>query len=141
MSKRLSIDDYPLAEKRPQEVKGNRGLSLESITLDAVVAGDVDMADLLITASSLRMQAEISAAAGRFTLAANLERGAELTNVPQTVIMEIYELLRPGRVLEKAQLLEAAERLRGQYGARHMAVFVEEAADVYERRGLFTFRY
>ncbi len=70
MSKPLTIDDYPLVEKRPHDVKGQRGLTFEEITLDAVVAGDVGMEDLRITASSLRMQAEIAAAAGRHALAA-----------------------------------------------------------------------
>ncbi len=57
------------------------------------------------------------------------------------MIMEVYELLRPGRATEKAQLLAAAASLRNEYDASRIAAFVEEAADVYERRGLFTFRY
>jgi len=61
--------------------------------------------------------------------------------VPQTVIMQTYELLRPGRAKDRQTLLDAAERLRRDHGAERMAAFVEEAAEVYERRGLFTFRY
>jgi len=52
--------------------------------------------------------------------------------------MRVYELLRPGRAKDKAPLLEAAARLRAEFGAERMARFVEEAAAVYERRGLFT---
>jgi propanediol dehydratase small subunit len=35
----------------------------------------------------------------------------------------------------------AAQRLRDEFGAERLAAFLEEAADVYERRGLFRFRY
>lgn len=138
---RLGIEDYPLAEKRPQDVKSKRGTGLDEITLDAVLSGKVEMDDLRITAVALRQQAEIAEAAGRATLAANFLRAAELVDIPQNVVMEIYELLRPGRALQKQKLLDAASRLRLDYVAPRMAAFVEEAADVYERRGLFTFRY
>lgn len=137
----LGIEDYPLAEKRPEEVKGRRGKSLDEITLDAVVGCRVDMEDLRITDHALRQQAEIARAAGRPTLAANFERAAELTLVPQDVIMEVYEQLRPGRAKNRSVLDAAAARLRDEFGAHRMAAFVEEAAEVYERRGLFTFRF
>jgi glycerol dehydratase small subunit/propanediol dehydratase small subunit len=55
--------------------------------------------------------------------------------------MQVYELLRPGRAKTKQQLLDAAQLLRGRYGAEGMAAFVEEAAETYEERGLFTFRF
>jgi propanediol dehydratase small subunit len=139
--KRLGIADYPLAETRPAEVRGARGVSLEDITLDAVIEGRVGMEDLRITPEALLQQAEIAEAAGRPTLAANYRRASELTRVPQVVVMETYELLRPGRTRDKQALLAAAARLRDEYGAQRMAEFVEEAAEVYERRGLFTFRY
>jgi len=139
--KRLAIADYPLAETRPAEVRGARGLSLDDITLEAVIDGRVEMEDLRITPEALLQQAEIADAAGRPTLAANFRRASELTSVPQPVIMETYELLRPGRARTKQALLAAAARLRAEFGAERMAGFVEEAAEVYERRGLFTFRY
>ena len=139
--KRLGIPDYPLAETRPDQVRGARGLSLEDITLDAVIEGRVGMEDLRITADALLQQAEIADAAGRPTLADNFRRASELIAVPQPVIMEIYELLRPGRAPGKQAMLDAATRLRSEFGAERIAAFVEEAADVYQRRGLFTFRY
>jgi len=61
--------------------------------------------------------------------------------VPQDVIMQTYELLRPGRAASRAAMVEAAQGLRDTYGAVRMAAFVEEAAEVYERRGLFRSRY
>ncbi len=138
---KLTTADYPLAEKRPELVAGKRGQSLDAITLDAVLSGAITMDDLAITATALRQQAEISRDAGRATLAQNFERAAELTAVPQDVIMRFYELLRPGRASSKQVLIDAANELQTNYQAHAMAAFVTEAADVYERRGLFKKRF
>ncbi len=137
----LTIADYPLAEKRPGIVRGKRGKPLGDITLEAVLDGRVTLEDLCITTGALQQQAEIARDAGRPTLAQNFERAAELVDVPQDVIMRIYELLRPGRAKNKAELLQAANDLGKTYGAARMVAFIEEAADVYERRGLFAQRY
>jgi propanediol dehydratase small subunit len=133
--------DYPLAETQPEEISGTRGKRLSDITLDAVLAGDVTMEDLRITPDALNAQAEISRDAGRPTLALNFERAAELVNVPQEFIMKVYELLRPGGRTSKQQLLDAAATLRTVYGATRIAAFVEEAAETYEQRGLYTYRF
>lgn len=137
----LSVSDYPLAEKRPDVVQTNAGKGIQDITLDGVLSGHVTLEDLRITSRALRQQAEIARAASRPTLAQNFERGAELVNVPQDVIMRIYELLRPGRAESKNELLAAAKELRETYRATEVANFVEEAAEVYERRALFKRRY
>ena len=141
MTEKLTIADYPMAEVRPERVRGARGKALDDITLDSVVAGDVAMDDLRITPEALLAQAEIARAAGRPTLAANFERASEMVEVPQQVLMETYELLRPGRAPDKSRLVSAARRMRDEFGAERLAAFLEEAADVYERRGLFRFRY
>ncbi len=142
MSKdQLTAADYPLAERRPEAVTGKRGKCLEALTLDAVVGGSVTLEDLRITTKALRQQAEIARDAGRPTLAGNFDRAAELVDVPQETIMRVYELLRPGRARSKADLTAAAAELRDTYGAKLMAAFVEEAAEVYDRRGLFKSRF
>jgi propanediol dehydratase small subunit len=141
MNDKLTIVDYPLSEKRPELIAGQRGRKLGDITLDALVSGEVQMEDLRITRQALQYQAEIARAAGRPTLAENFERGGELVDVPEDVIMRVYELLRPGRASEKTALIEAAKVLRRDYGAAKLADFIEEAAEVYERRGLFTYRF
>lgn len=138
---KLTAADYPLAEKRPELIRGPGGKPLEDMSLDALIAGEVALEDLRITPAALGMQAEIARDANRAMLAANFDRAAELVDVPQDVIMEVYELLRPGRAGSKAALIEAAQTLRETYHAERMAAFVEEAAEVYERRGLFTYRY
>jgi propanediol dehydratase small subunit len=142
MSKELlSVADYPLAEKRPEIVKTKAGKGIEDITLDCVLSDQVTLEDLRITGRALRQQAEIARAAGRPTLAQNFERGAELVDVPQDIIMRTYELLRPGRAKSKDELLAAAKELRDVHGANAVAAFIEEAAEVYERRALFKQRY
>jgi propanediol dehydratase small subunit len=140
-SRPLSIADYPLAEKRPELVETKAGKGLDEITLDGILSGGVTLDDLRITAAALRQQAEIARAAGRDTLAANFERGAELVDVPQNVLMQVYELLRPGRATSKDELSAAAKTLRDNYGAENVAAFIEEAAEVYERRALFKRRF
>ena len=141
MTAKLTVADYPLAETRSDRIKGKRGKSLDDITLESVVAGRVTMEDLRITPQALADQAEISRAAGRPTLALNFERAAELVGVPQDFIMSSYEMLRPGRARSREQLLEVANTFRQVYKADRMAKFIEEAADTYERRGLFTYRF
>jgi len=141
MTAKLTVADYPLAETRSDRIKGKRGKSLDDITLESVVAGRVTMEDLRITPQALADQAEISRAAGRPTLALNFERAAELVGVPQDFIMSSYEMLRPGRAKSREQLLEVANTFRQVYKAERMAKFIEEAADTYERRGLFTYRF
>jgi propanediol dehydratase small subunit len=135
------IADYPLAETRPGEVHALSGKPMAAITLDAVLAGEIGMDDLRIDGAALHRQAAIARAAGRATLARNFERGADLVAVPNEVIMRVYDLLRPGRAGSKDELLAAARTLRDDYGATTVAAFVEEAAEVYDRRGLFRFRF
>lgn len=140
-SRRLTVADYPLAETQSARIKGKRGLALDAITLDAVTGGKVTMEDLQIIPQALRDQAEIAADAGRPTLALNFHRAAELVEVPQELIMSTYELLRPGRAKAKAELTARATLLRCDYKAHAIADFIDEAAEVYAKRGLFTRRY
>ena len=137
----FTVKDYPLAEKHPDKVKGARGKSLADITLDAVLDGSVTIEDLRITPEALAAQAEVARAAGRPRLADNFLRAADLVGVPQDDIMRAYELLRPGRATAKDELLAVARNMRNTYKATRIADFIAEAADVYERRGLFTKRF
>ncbi len=139
--KKLTVADYPLAETRGAQVVGKRGLAVNDITLDAVLAGRVTMQDLQITPKALQDQAEIAQDAGRPTLALNFQRAAELVEVPQDLIMSTYELLRPGRAKSKQDLLDRASVFRDQYSAPAIADFITEAAQVYEKRGVFTYRF
>lgn len=126
--------DYPLATKRPELVKTPTGKSLSDITLEAVLKGEITPQDVRITPETLEMQAEIAEKVGRPQFARNLRRAAELTQIPDQRILEIYRALRPYRST-KEELLAIADELEQKYGARMNAALVREAAEVYERRG------
>ena len=138
---KLTQKDYPIAETQPSKVKGKRGIALSELTMDAVLEGRVALEDLQITPEALLKQAEIAKSVGRATLSANLERAAEMNQLPNSEVMEIYELLRPGRAGSKSTLLEAAQKIRSRYSAEGLAEFIEEAAEFYDKRGLFKKRY
>jgi propanediol dehydratase small subunit len=137
----LTARDYPIAETRPDDVTGNRGKALSSLTMEAVLSGDISMEDLRISPRALEQQAEISKSVGRSTLAKNFERAAEMAQIPQDEVMAIYELLRPGRAASKDSLLDVAQKLRDELNAPLLADFIEEASRFYEMRGLFQKRY
>jgi propanediol dehydratase small subunit len=89
----------------------------------------------------LRLQAQVAREAGRPKLAENFERAAEMVAIPAEAIFEIYEKLRPGRARDAGELQAIASRLRIEHGAERLAVLIEEAAGVYEARGLFGVRF
>ena len=129
--------DYPLGTRRPDLVRTPGGLALAELTLDALRAGSLDASEMRATADTLRLQGEVARAAGRSELAANLDRAAELTAVPDEVILEIYTALRPHRSTAE-QLERWAERLEQEFGATMTAAFVREAKEVYAKRNLLS---
>ena len=132
---------YPVGEKQPDRVRTRNGRRLHDLTLDNLLAGLVSESDFGITTEGLRLQAEIAERAGRPNLAQNLRRGAEVVEIPDKVLLDVYELLRPGRAQNAEQLRAAANQLRDTYGAKETASLLEEAAQVYERRGIFQRRF
>lgn len=128
------IRDYPLGARRPDLVTTPAGVPLNGVTLDAVREGTLSGGEIRATPQTLRLQAEVAAAAGRTQLAENLERAAELASVPDDVLLEIYTALRPRRATA-GELEEWASRLDG-LDARRTAAFVREAAAAYAERGL-----
>lgn len=126
--------DYPLASKRPELVRSASGLQLSDITLEKVIAGDIQFKDIKIRPETLEYQAQIAESAGRPHLAANMRRAAEMTRIPDERVLEIYNALRPYRCT-KQELVDIAAELESKYQATICATLVREAADVYERRG------
>jgi propanediol dehydratase small subunit len=126
---------YPVGEKQPERIQSRTGIPFQDVTLEAVRAGRVGSDDLTIHADTLRMQAEAAAAGGYRQLATNLRRAAELVNVPNKRLLEIYEALRPRRSTY-AQLLALGDELETQYGAVENAGFVRQAAEAYRDQGL-----
>jgi propanediol dehydratase small subunit len=88
-----------------------------------------------ISAETLRAQADIARQAGYTKLAENLARAAELTSVPNDDVLQMYDLLRPGRA-SHADMIALAEQLEQMYLAPLCAALVREAAAIYQQRGL-----
>ena len=132
---------YPVGEKQPERVRTRNGRPLRDLTLDNLLAGHVTASDFGITAEGLRLQAAVAEQAGRPNLAQNLRRGAELVEIPDHVLLDVYELLRPGRARSAEDLRAAAKQILDTYGAKETASLIEEAALVYERRGIFQRRF
>lgn len=120
---------YPLREAAGLRAASGRRLE------DVAEGGELSMADLSISAETLRAQARVARAAGYGQLAENLERAAELTAVPNAEVLRMYEALRPGRT-SHAGLLALAETLETRYGAAACGRLVREAAEAYRARGL-----
>ena len=132
---------YPVGEKHSDSVRTRNGHPLRDLTLDNLLAGQIAVSDFGITAEGLRLQAAIAERAGRPKLAQNLRRGAELVEIPDNVLLDVYELLRPGRAQSADDLRATSNQLRDTYGAKETAALLEEAALVYERRGVFKRRF
>jgi propanediol dehydratase small subunit len=132
---------YPASERQADRICSPGGHRLNDLTLKNALAGKLTAQDIGITPEALRHQSEVARSVGRSCLANNFERGAELTSVSQDEILETYELLRPGRARNKQELLDLAGRYRESHAAPHIARLIEEAAEVYELRGLFQKRF
>lgn len=130
---KVTKDQYPLADKAPELIKTVTGVAFNDITYEKVISGEIAGDDLRISPEVLEMQAQISESAGNAAFATNLRRAKELIPVPDERLIEIYNALRPYRST-KQELLDIANELEGQYGAKVCAAFVRESADVYEIR-------
>ena len=132
---------YPLSENHSDELRAANGFRIDELTMENILSDKVTMEDIQIATETLNHQAEIAAAAKRHPLAVNFRRAAEMTRLPNELIMEIYEMLRPGRAVDRASLDAIAQRLRKEFGAEKLALFLEEAAEIYTRHGVFSKRF
>ena len=121
-----------MAEETP--VRALSGKDVGQLTVEAVRAGEVGVADLRVHPETLERQAAVAGRHGNPQLAENLRRAAELTRLPDDEVLAIYEALRPGRSTP-GQLTELAASLAGR-GLPRCAALLTEAAEVYARRGL-----
>jgi propanediol dehydratase small subunit len=111
------------------------GRSLQELTVEKVLAGDLTAEDFRTSAETLRQQANAAESGGYRQLAENLRRAAELTCISNAEVLEIYNQLRPGRS-NYDSLSALAERLEKEYEATLTAALVREAAEVYRQRGI-----
>jgi propanediol dehydratase small subunit len=120
-------------------VRTKSGRALDELTIEAVLAGELTVADFRISGETLRHQADSAEAAGYRQLAENLRRAAELTRLSNQEVLDVYDALRPGRTTYD-QLIALAERLEKEHQARLTAGLVREAAQVYLERGVIKVR-
>ena len=116
------------------DIRALSGKPVDGLTVEAVRAGEVGVADLRIHPDTLERQAAVAEQHGNPQLAENLRRAAELTRLPDDEVLAVYEALRPGRSTP-AQLAGLAASLAAR-GLPRCAALLTEAADIYARRGL-----
>ena len=111
------------------------GKNLEELTFEGILSGDLKPEDFRISRETLRCQADAAEAGGYQHLALNLRRAAELTDVSNEEVLELYNNLRPGRATYR-NLIATADRLEKTLNAPLTAALVREAAEAYRMRGL-----
>ncbi len=126
---------YPLGEYEAEQITSRTGKKLSDITLDAVKRGEIRADDIKISKDVLKKQGEVSLASGNEPMAKNFERAAELVDVPDEVILSMYNKLRPHRST-KLELVMMADELLSKYNAKNCAKLVIETAEIYEKRGI-----
>lgn len=129
------MSKYPLGQNEADTITSKTGKSLSQITLDEVKRGNVTAEDIKISAEMLKRQGQVAAAADNPQMEANFERASELVNVPDEIILNMYNKLRPNRSTKRELVLMAQELLE-KYQAPHCAKLVLEAAEIYEKRGI-----
>ena len=88
-----------------------------------------------ISKEMLYAQGQVAKENGNDPMEKNFERAAELVDVPDDVILKMYDKLRPNRST-KLELVLMAQELLEKYNAKNCARLVMEAAEVYEKRGI-----
>ncbi len=126
---------YPLGKYEADTITSKTGKRLDQITLEEIRRGNVTADDIKISSEMLRRQGQVAEDADNPQMKANFERAAELVNVPDDVILGMYNKLRPNRCT-KRELVLMAQELMEKYQAPHCAKLVLEAAEIYEKRGI-----
>ena len=126
---------YPLGELEKEQIRSKTGKKLTEITLDEVMKGHISSDDIKISKEMLKAQGQVAKETGKDPMEKNFERAAELVDVPDDVILKMYDKLRPNRST-KLELVQMAQELIEKYNAKNCARLVMEAAEVYEKRGI-----
>lgn len=126
---------YPLGEHERERIVSRTGKKLSDITLDEVLKGHISSDDIKIAPETLKAQGQVAKEAGNGPMEKNFERAAELTRVPDDIILKMYNKLRPNRSTRQ-ELEQMAQELQNTCQAPNCAQLVREAAEVYEKRGI-----
>ena len=120
------MSSYPLGQSEADTITSRTGKKLSQITLDEVKKGNVTADDIKISAETLKKQGQVAKEADNPAMEANFQRAAELVDVPDDVILNMYTNLRPNRST-KLELAQMAKELLEVYHAPHCAKLVLEA--------------
>jgi len=126
---------YPLGEYEKDRIQSKTGKKLTEISLDAVMKGQISSDDIKISKETLKAQGQVARENDNLPMEKNFERAAELVDVPDDVILKMYDKLRPNRST-KLELVMMAQELIEKYNAKNCARLVMEAVEVYEKRGV-----
>lgn len=126
---------YPLGEYEKDSIKSKTGKKLTEITLDEVIKGHISSDDIKISKETLKAQGQVARENGNDSMEKNFERAAELVDVPDDVILKMYDKLRPNRST-KLELVLMAQELIEKYHAKNCAKLVMEVVEIYEKRGV-----
>jgi len=131
----VTAADYPILQKHPDWVKTPDGRPVASIDLSTIQRGEVENKDIRISREMLLTQAKVAESAGKPQVAENFRRAAEMTGVPDELVIQMYDKLRPNRATHE-ELLGMADTLENRYQAARCAKLVREAAEIYQKRGI-----
>ena len=126
---------YPLGEFEKDSIKSKTGKKLNEITIEEIKKGKITANDIKISKETLKKQAQVAENADNLQLAMNFERATELVDVPDDIILSMYNKLRPNRSTKK-ELLDLADELKNKYSAVNCGKLVLEAVEIYEKRGV-----
>ncbi len=127
--------NYPLGEYEKDTITSKSGKKLKDITLQEVRNGNVTAEDIKISKETLMKQGQVCRENDNPIMAENMERASELVDVPDDVILKMYNKLRPNRATYEELVLMAQELLE-KYKAPRCAKMVLEAAEIYKKRGV-----
>ena len=126
---------YPFGEHEAEHITSRTGKKLTDSTLEEVKKNHVTSEDIKISKDMLNAQGQVAREMGNDSMEKNFARAAELVDVPDELILKMYDKLRPNRST-KLELVQMAQELLEKYNARNCASMVMEAIEIYEKRGI-----
>ena len=121
--------------REPDVRRRQRAVAVADITLENVRLGKIVAEDLAIRRETLLQQAQTAEAEGYPQLARNFRRAAELTSLPNDVLLAAYEKLRPYRA-SYFELLSLSQEIAARYDAPETGEYIRQAAEAYRDKGL-----
>ena len=132
----MKLPKYPLSQyMNHEDIKSKTGKSVKDVTVENILSGNITSEDIKISKETLLMQGEIAEGSGRIQMKENFVRASELVDIPDDIVLKMYNALRPNRSTKK-ELLDIADALVQKYNAYECSRLVLEACDIYEKRGI-----